>query len=146
RGIVLHKLMEEFLTGELSEDEEAVVARASLLLSQIAGGDAALPDPAEMGATALRTIRFPDLLRLPPQPLPEFSVWSQDGSVYVAGRADALAVEQDRVSVVLDWKSDAAPTAQDRAQHAAQLTDYRIMLGAHRAAIIYMTASEVWWL
>ena len=36
RGILLHKLMEEFLTGELREDEREATERAGILLGQLA--------------------------------------------------------------------------------------------------------------
>lgn len=150
RGLILHKLMEEFLTGELEVDPQSVLERTRDLLDQIVVSEdpslGAAPDAAEMSATALRTIQLPDIAQLRPNLVPEFAVWSEEDGTYVAGRADALAVENDRVTTVLDWKSDVAPTSQDRAQHATQLSDYRKILNADRSAIIYMTTGEVCWI
>jgi hypothetical protein len=151
RGIILHKLMQEFLTGELPEDDEATHARARLLTEQIGStspdAPEAAPDPSEMASTALRTIRAPEIARLKPLLVPELAVWSEQEREHVAGRADAVALDQEgAISVVLDWKSDVAPTAQDRAQHAAQLTDYRNIVGASRGAVVYMSLGEIAWL
>ena len=150
RGIILHKLMEEFLTGELAENDHAVHERARLLLEQLSAVNpdavASAPDSAEMASTALRTICAPEIAELRAVLVPELAVWSELEGEHVAGRADALAVEQDRVTVVLDWKSDVAPTAQDRAQHAAQLADYRDIVGAKRGAVVYMSTGEMAWL
>ena len=81
RGILLHKLMEEFLTGELGEDEREVTDRAGVLLGQLVAGatdvDGTLPDPAELAATALRTLRLPEIAALRPRLLPELAVWSE---------------------------------------------------------------------
>jgi ATP-dependent exoDNAse (exonuclease V) beta subunit len=147
RGIILHKLMEEFLTGELPEDDEATHARARLLTEQIGSISPDAPDPSEMASTALRTIRAPEIAKLKPLLVPELAVWSEQEREHVAGRADAVALDQEgAISVVLDWKSDVAPTAQDRAQHAAQLTDYRNIVGASRGAVVYMSLGEIAWL
>jgi hypothetical protein len=58
---VLHKLMEEFLTGELDDGDPAQVEeRADTLLRELTGlgGEApsSHPDPAEMARTAARTL------------------------------------------------------------------------------------------
>jgi CRISPR-associated exonuclease Cas4 len=68
RGLTLHKLIEEILTGETREDEEELIERASELLRQLeteAEDGAVAPDPAELAATVLRTLRIPDVARLP---------------------------------------------------------------------------------
>jgi ATP-dependent exoDNAse (exonuclease V) beta subunit len=149
RGIILHKLMEEFLTGELLEDDEAVHARARLLTEHARSTnrqEAETPDPSEMASTALRTIRASEIARLRPFLVPELSVWAEHEGECIAGRADALAIEENVVTMALDWKSDIAPTAQDRAQHAAQLSEYRDIVGAARAAVVYMSLGEIAWL
>ena len=56
-------------------------------------------------------------------------------------------VEEDgRVSTVVDWKSDFAPSPGDRTSYLAQLSDYLAATGADRGAIVYMTLGEVVWL
>ena len=51
----------------------------------------------------------------------------------LAGRIDAVAVENSLASVVLDWKSDIAPTEEDVRIHAGRLQDYLHVTGAHEA-------------
>jgi ATP-dependent exoDNAse (exonuclease V) beta subunit len=149
RGIVLHKLMEELLNGELGEDENTVTARADVLLQQIAGAepDAAgeLPAPSELAKTALRTLRLPEIAALRPGLMPELAVWSESDGALIAGRADAAAYEGGAPSVVVDWKSDIAPSSQDRAQYRGQLQDYMTAIGAPRGAVVYMSFGEVAW-
>ncbi len=146
RGIFLHKLMEEFLTGELADEDTAVDERARVLLEQFDSADPNAPDAAEMASTALRSLRTPEIAKLRPLLVPELSVWSELDGDLIAGRADAVAIENGSVSVVLDWKSDVRPTPEDRAQYAGQLTAYKEAVGARRGAVVYMTLGELVWL
>ncbi|MCI0631863.1 MAG: UvrD-helicase domain-containing protein, partial [Phycisphaerales bacterium] len=120
RGVLLHKLMEEFLTGELADDEPAAVERrAKQLLDEVLGAEAEqggpVPDPTEMARTALKTLTFADVAALRPHLIPEIAVWSKaPDCTFLAGRADALAVEDGNVIAVLDWKSDVAPSQEER--------------------------------
>jgi ATP-dependent exoDNAse (exonuclease V) beta subunit len=148
RGILLHKLMEEFLTGELGEDERQATDRAGVLLGQlvaVAAESGTLPDPAELAATALRTLRLPEIAALRPRLLPELAVWSEQDGALITGRADAAAYDGEAPDVVLDWKSDTAPSAHDRAQYRGQLQDYMAAVGAPRGAVVYMSLGEVAW-
>ena len=148
RGIVLHKLMEEFLTGELGEDKRQVTDRADALLGElvvVATETGTLPDPAELAATALRTLRLAEIAALRPRLVPELAVWSERDGALIAGRADAAAYDGDAPFVVLDWKSDIAPSAQDRTQYRGQLQDYMTDIGAPRGAVVYMSFGEVAW-
>jgi ATP-dependent exoDNAse (exonuclease V) beta subunit len=151
RGILLHKLMEEFLTGEVQEEAAAAAERAGQLLDQLVGAQGVppdhMPDPVEAAATALRTLRLPDVLRWRPYLVPETAVWaSADGCWLLAGRADAVAVENGRVSAVLDWKSDIAPGPQERMNYAGQLAEYLAATGAERGALVYMSLGETVWI
>lgn len=62
RGLVLHKLLEEILTGELPEDAPALTKRAKALTSELVAeiGPGA-PKPAELAATVLHTLRNPEV-------------------------------------------------------------------------------------
>lgn len=147
RGVVLHKLMEEFLTGELADSEAAAVARAGELLEEVVGvGESERPAPHELGRTAHRTLHLPDVEALRPGLVPEVAVWGREGSDHLAARADALAVEGGAVHAVLDWKSDIRPTDQDRLAYAGQVDEYRRASGAAKAGIVYMTTGEVQWI
>ena len=151
RGIVLHKLMEEFLTGELDDSDPACVAdRAEDLLLELKGLEgtksATDPDPAEMARTAAATLKFADVAGFRPHLVPEVPVWSNLGDgQFMAGRADAVAMRGKECLAVLDWKSDISPSRDDRSSHIAQLKDYIKTIGAPKGAIVYMSLGEVVW-
>ncbi len=148
RGVVLHKLMEELLTGELSEPD--VTARASELLAQLDAGDrdhgAARPGATEMGATALRTLALPEIAGIRSHLAPETPVWAEEGSALLAGRADALLIRGDVVEVAFDWKSDVQVSPTTRAAHVRQLERYLLATGARRGAVVYMSVGEIVWI
>ncbi len=152
RGIVLHKLMEEFLTGELDDSyPSGVEARAKDLLLELKGMEGAAsapdPDPGEMARTASGTLKFTDVAALRPHLVPEVPIWSNlgDGKL-ITGRADAVAVRGEEHLAVLDWKSDISPSRDDRSGHIAQLKDYIQTIGAPKGAIVYMSLGEVVWI
>ncbi len=153
RGLVLHKLMEEALTGELAEDLSAFIRRAAELLVELpidASDGAAFPAAEEMGPTAWKTLHLAEIAALRPELVPELPVYAMVdndvGETALAGRADAIAFDKGRPSVVLDWKSDVAPTSEDTRIHAAQLRDYMTAIGAPRGAVVYMTSGSVHWI
>jgi ATP-dependent exoDNAse (exonuclease V) beta subunit len=152
RGVVLHKLMEEFLTGELDERDHAQVEeRAKMLLHELTGlteeSPPSTPDPSEMARTAARTLTFTGIAALRPHLVAEVPIWSaSEGGALTAGRADAVAVQRDVLRAVLDWKSDVSPSGDDRAHHAAQLKDYLDAIGAPKGAVVYMSLGEVVWI
>jgi CRISPR-associated exonuclease Cas4 len=152
RGLLLHKLMEEVLTGELREDVAAFGARARALIGELAvdtDDGAHLPEADEIAATAWRTLQLPDIAALRPRLLPEWPIYAllADGPAptALAGRIDAVAYEDDQAAVVLDWKSDIAPTEEDVRVHAGQLQDYLLVTGSPRGALVYMTSGAVRW-
>jgi ATP-dependent exoDNAse (exonuclease V) beta subunit len=152
RGLVLHKLMEELLTGEVEETLSVVASRATTLVRELAFGEAQteLPDSEEIAATALGTLRLPDIDRLRHTLVPELPVYglveAGENCTALAGRADAVAFEGGKPSIVIDWKSDIALTAKDVEFHASQLRDYMTALGAAHGAVVYMTVGTVHWL
>jgi CRISPR-associated exonuclease Cas4 len=152
RGLVLHKLIEEMLTGELPEDPSAFAARARVLMNELvidADDGAQLPDPDEIAATALRTLALPEMAALRPSLVPEWPIYAmledQPEPKALAGRIDAIALQDGQPAVVLDWKSDIAPSEQDVREHARQLSDYLSAAGARRGALVYMTPGVVRW-
>ncbi|MDG4875229.1 UvrD-helicase domain-containing protein [Mesorhizobium sp. WSM4935] len=149
RGVILHKLMEELLTGELAEELDPSVNRARELLNQLvtdANDDEPQPDPHEMGAAALRGLALPHIPELRPHLVPEMAIWGRDQVSLIGGRADALAIIEDRVNAVIDWKSDVHPTPAAREAHVQQLRDYLAATGAMRGAIVYLTSGEIAWI
>lgn len=151
RGVLLHKLMEELLTGELDETRDAIASRAKTLVEQLVA-QASLGDPLdanELADTALRTIRLPEIKPFRGTLSAEVPIFgSPPGSAdrLTGGRADAVAQAEDGGRIVFDWKSDVAPRDADRAAYRRQLGQYLHVLGAQRGAIVYMTSGRVDWI
>lgn len=148
RGVIVHKLMEELLTGELPEEMSASADRARELLDQLtqgAGDDRPGPDPDEMAAAVLRSLALPEIAALRPFLVPEIPIWAKDEHGLVAGRADALVMDGERVDAAIDWKSDVNPTPAVRKAHVQQLHDYLSATNAGRGAIVYLSSGEIVW-
>jgi exodeoxyribonuclease-5/CRISPR-associated exonuclease Cas4 len=54
-------------------------------------------------------------------------------------------MEGDRMTLVVDWKSDVNPDADTQRAHAGQLRDYLVATGAERGAVVYMSAGHLAW-
>src|SRR5207237_6920502 len=111
---VLHKLIEEILTGEVEETPPALARRAGFLTLQLAIGDGAgLPYKDEIAGTALRTLRLPGIGELRATLVPELTLFGSTAErsteTVLSGRADAIAFSEGTASAVVDWKSDVAP-------------------------------------
>lgn len=144
RGIILHKLMEEFLTTELAFDVTAVTLRAQELLSQMSPPTGArLPDMSEMAQCALRAIALPEIAGRWEWLIPEVPVWGFGEGYMLAGRADALAIKDGQVEVAIDWKSDVDPSPAARRAYASQLGDYLEATGAGEGLLVFLTSGEV---
>ena len=117
--------------------------------SQLAVGRAVpadRPDPDECAATAPTALALPDVASLRPKLVSVFPIHAPGGEgELVTGRADAIAVEGGRITAVVDWKSDLAPTDAARRARAGQMAEYLVATGAVRGAIVYVTRSEVTW-
>jgi ATP-dependent exoDNAse (exonuclease V) beta subunit len=151
RGLILHKLMEEILTGEIAEEAQALASRAEVLMRELvidSTSEGKAPSKDEIARTVLKTLGLPDITALRPALVPELPVYDMfdDGQTALAGRADAVALEDGIASAVLDWKSDIAPTNEDIQTHAAQLRQYMTAVGAARGALVYMTSGTVHWI
>lgn len=148
RGIVLHKLMEEFLTGELEVADEAAVSRAQDLLDQLLTNDndeAPRPDPSEVAGCALRALALPEIATLRSFLVPEVAIWAAGKGYLVAGRSDALLIRGGRVEVAIDWKSDVNPTSAVRSAYAGQLRDYLAATRAERGMLVFLSLGEIVW-
>jgi CRISPR-associated exonuclease Cas4 len=151
RGVILHKLMEELLTGELDESTDAATSRARLLLEQLAAASPASnrPEAKELANTALRTLQLPEIKPLRNQltaEMPIYSAVSGKPDHLIVGRADAVAQSEDGSKIVFDWKSDISPKTAERAAYRQQLGQYLHALGAERGAVVYMTSGRVDWI
>ena len=150
RGILLHKLMEELVTGELDESLEATTSRAALLRDQLfsVSSSGAPLDATELARTAVKTLRLPDIITFRGQliaEVPIHAIASTGPDHLIAGRADAIAQADDGSMVVFDWKSDIAPKEVDRSAYRQQLAQYLHATGAQRGAVVYMTPGRVEW-
>ena len=152
RGTILHKLLEEVLTGETPENDAALVARADALIRTL--GQSAVDDPreglvpSELAACVRRALTLPDVAELRPRLLAECPVYSlhagEATDEAVCGIADAVAVGEDGTpEVVIDWKSDVAPGPEALAKYRAQVTTYLEATGATRGLIVLVTSGTV---
>lgn len=151
RGLVLHKLLEEVLTGECTETLAALKSRAIELLAQLwedfTDEGATPPDPEEMAGTAHRTLHLAEIEALRSSLRPECTVYATLAEdKLLAGRADAVSIDaQGAPAIVLDWKSDIEPAPETMSSHAAQLRRYMQTLPCTRGGLVYMTLGRVIW-
>jgi exodeoxyribonuclease-5 len=152
RGRILHKLMEEVLTGETQDTIVDLKHRACELLTQLGETPAADPkasiSPEEVAHTVLRTLALPEVAALRPRLLPEITVFGGNRSgmeeTLVSGVADALASDEDgKIDTIVDWKSDVEVLPDRVAHYLEQLRTYRKQTGAERALLVFMTSSKV---
>lgn len=152
RGLILHKLMEEALTGETNEAEAALAERAAELIRALGRTPVANPvtglSAEELAGCVVRTLALPDIVVLRPDLFAEFPVYAAyaaDGAeTATAGIADALTLSPEgRPVVVVDWKSDVAPAPQTLDHYRAQVRAYLDMTGAERGLIVLMTTGAV---
>jgi exodeoxyribonuclease-5 len=152
RGITLHKLMEEVLTGETTAAAEDLERRASDLLAQLGlkpSADAKLGiSTAELAETVLRTLALPEVARLRPRLVPEHRIFAceaaDESEILTSGIADAVATDDmGGIDAVVDWKSDVDPSPAMIAHYRNQIGDYRRQTGAKRALLVLMTKGLV---
>ena len=131
RGLILHKLLEEVLTGETAETDVALTARADALIRAVGLPVADDPRdglvPAELAACVRRALAVPEIAELRPRLWPECPVYGlsarDTADEVVSGITDAVAAD-GTPEVVVDWKSDVAPGPE-------ALTKYRVQVAAY---------------
>jgi len=149
RGLVLHKLMEEVLTGETRDATAELRERAGRLVRSL--GRVPVDDPKdglspmELAECVTRTLALDGVAALRPGLLPELTVYDveegENGLVATAGIVDALTIDADgRPAVIVDWKSDVAPDERTVEHYRAQVRAYLDMTGAQRGLIVMMTS------
>ncbi|WP_409192023.1 UvrD-helicase domain-containing protein [Bradyrhizobium sp. RDM4] len=152
RGTILHKLMEEVLTGEASDARTDLETRAAELIRQMGQEPAADPkigiSAVELAATVLRTLALPDVITVRPRLVPElplFGSQTHEGSeVLLSGQVDAIAFDDaGAIDAVVDWKSDVDPDASSIGHYRQQIADYRKQTKAKRALLVFMTTGQV---
>jgi ATP-dependent helicase/nuclease subunit A len=152
RGLVVHKLLEEVLTGETAEQAEAPETRARTLLVQLGTAESARPEEGpnsrEMAATVLHTLTIPEIAACRERLVPELTVFSAhanvDRTTYVGGVVDALARQPDgSIELIIDWKTDVSPSAQQIELYRDQVRDYLNATGAPEGLLVFVTAGQV---
>jgi ATP-dependent exoDNAse (exonuclease V) beta subunit len=150
RGLILHKLMEETLTGET--DDDALVKRAGELIDEL--GRSSVVEPAsglsavELAGCVARALALPEIAALRPGLLPEFPVYvsrqSEREEIATTGIIDALTLTSDgRPAAVVDWKSDVSPEPETLDHYRSQVQAYLDMTGAERGLIVLMTSGTI---
>lgn len=152
RGLILHKLMEEVLTGETAANEGALESRAETLIRTLGAARAARPADglatAELASCVLRTLALPEVAQLRAELLPEFSVYSSvnvgSQEEVTTGVADAVSFDHEgRLSLVVDWKSDVDATAETLHHYKRQVSAYLEATGAERGLVVMLTSGVV---
>jgi exodeoxyribonuclease-5 len=152
RGLLLHKLIEEVLTGETEETEKALRARAVTLICAlnrpVIDDPAQGLAPAELASTVMRALALPEIAALCPSLMPEFPVYAsvvtEQQEEATVGIADAIAFGPDGApQVVVDWKSDVAPSAEMIERYRAQVGAYLEMTDVERGLIVLVTPGTV---
>lgn len=152
RGLILHKLLEEVLTGETGDDGSALAERARSLITAL--GRPAVEDPSqglspdELAGCVTRTLALPQIAELRPVLTPELPVYAstlvEEVEQATAGIADAISRGADgQPEVVIDWKSDVQPTPETFDHYRAQVRAYLDMTGAARGLIVMVTTGEI---
>ena len=152
RGLILHKLIEEVLTGETAETMLALSARAEALIRTL--GYPVVDDPAqglapvELAECVVRALSLPEVAALRPGLLPEFPLYAptltDTHEEVTAGIADAIAFAPEGTpQVVIDWKSDVEPSPETLEHYRAQVRAYLDMTGAERGLVVCVTPGTV---
>ena len=152
RGLILHKLMEEVLTGETPEGERSLQARAAELIEQQGLDDAADASSdissVRMAALVVRTLNRPEIASLRPRLLPECWVYGskENGrkTSITAGIADAVALDgEGRIDVVVDWKSDTVVRENQVSMYRGQVREYLKATGAKTGLIVFLNSDRI---
>ncbi|WP_340116157.1 UvrD-helicase domain-containing protein [Pelagibius sp. 7325] len=152
RGRILHKLLEEVLTGETPEERTALESRAATLIEEV--GHTVAEDPAaglaptELADCVIRALALHEIAELRPRLAPELPVYAstvvEATEEVTAGVADAVAFDADgRPQVIVDWKSDVNPAPETVEHYRAQVSAYLDVTGAERGLIVLLTSGTV---
>ena len=153
RGTILHKLIEEVLTGETAETLPDLTARAEILIRAL--GLPVMDDPAlglapaELAGCVVRALSLPKVSALRPSLVPELPVYGSTATdtheEATAGIVDAIAFDADgKPDVVIDWKSDVDPSPETLDHYRAQVRAYLDMTGAECGMVVAVTSGTIY--
>jgi exodeoxyribonuclease-5 len=152
RGVILHKLLEEVLTGETDDQTPALIDRATALIQALGrpvADDPALGlSPVEIASRIDRTLTLPEIASLRSKLQPEFPVYAshlaEGEESATAGIVDAIAFGSDgSPQVVVDWKSDVEPAQETLDHYRGQVRSYLDISGAEHGLIVLLTSGTV---
>ena len=152
RGLILHKLLEEVLSGETPDDAGALSERARALIGEI--GRPVMADPSqglspdELAGCVVRTLALPEIVELRPTLAPELAVYAavdvNGVEQATVGVADATSFDNaGKPAVVIDWKSDVQPTTETLNHYREQVRTYLDMTGTERGLIVLVSTGVV---
>jgi exodeoxyribonuclease-5 len=168
RGNILHKMMEEVVTGEISDFGPSLDDRAAELVTQIESdpvkAKALELDHSELARCIRRTVKIKAVSELLDRLVPEVvvgrSIEFDHCETVIYGVADAVAFANGKsarttleaaefangsgiVDVVVDWKSDVNPSKDAIQHYRDQVRSYMKSVKAKRGLIVLMTSGEV---
>jgi ATP-dependent exoDNAse (exonuclease V) beta subunit len=152
RGLIIHKLFEEVLTGETGEDADSLTERAATLIRAL--GQSVVEDPkdglspGEIAGCIARTLALPEIAELWPTLVPEFTIYASEELEGVeqvtAGIADATSFGDDGASqAIIDWKSDVDPQPAAIEHYRAQIQSYLRTTGSTKGLLVFVTHGTV---
>ncbi len=152
RGLVIHKLFEEVLTGECGDDHVGLAARAGELIEHL--GLEPVTDPAqgisadEIAATVVRTFALAEVERVRARLVPELPVYGteqmDDVKIAITGIVDAISIGPDGTpELVIDWKSDVTPDLATKSQYRDQVRRYLDVTGTPKGMVVFVTTGEI---
>ncbi len=139
RGAVVHALIEDVLAGVLPEAIVALSRRAERIASDLRVDSFRAEEAASY---ALRALAAAAPYRRRYRIVSEYPVYAsaaRDGVEEVTiGAADAVALDvEGRIAVVLEWKTDDAPSSSTVARYVAQVRTYVRATGADEGIIVF---------
>lgn len=151
RGIVLHKLIEEILTGELEEDVIAISERSEVLSTQLMSSTGAKLDGLDhlnLANEICATLSLPDIQQIRERLVPEVTTMNaydyDDYEIVENGIMDAVALnETGDIDIVVDWKSDRHADEATISQYIKQVKKYMKINGAERGAIVFTASRKI---
>lgn len=151
RGLVIHKLLEEVVTGETGSSKQALQNRAADLIREL-GCDASADatrglSPEELADSALRGLTHPSIAAVRAELRPEVPIYASStaGAVEMvtAGIADAVAIKGGSPILIVDWKSDVNPSAEMVAHYRVQVSRYLEAMKIPLGLIVFVTTGKV---
>lgn len=151
RGVVMHKLMEEILTGELKENEKDVERRANELIEQISSSkeiDIKDMNSEIIAREIMQTLALPQISSIRPRLVPEIATYSstdhRNAEAVTFGVIDAVELGEDNsIKTIVDWKSDRNPSSEIIQMYREQINKYMEMNSASRGMIVFMGSGKV---